>query len=267
MHGVAGPATAQFLEDNMTEPSLSRTHKLVETTVIATEEVLNDRLLRSARLLCYRVGELVAYSRLGGAGFRPKTVGLDLRLCRALMSEAEKLLISAEAAMSELKRARLALSKLFKWFKALHATVHAEKSNVPTSTDDVLKYKLKAHDQQDMATLLTATRFEEETWSPSKTETVLDLGVTNLLSDPVSRAVDVQVDYGDPLPEHPTPNDIAIRIKAILESEKRAAKKMPDTLQRSLPRLDSDTSDCEDECCHNTSVFIHARLTSVDAPE
>lgn len=187
MHGVAGSATAQFLDDNMTEPSLSRTHKLVETMVVAVEKVLNDQLLRPARLVCYRVAELVAYSRLNGAGFRPETVGLDLELCRALLCEAEKLVISAEAAMSELQRARLALSKLFKWFKMLHVTVHTDKSAAPTSNDDAFKYKLNAHDRWEMAALLVATRLEIKGEIPSKTETVLDLIVTKLSSKAKSK--------------------------------------------------------------------------------
>ena len=148
MHGVAGSATAQFFVDYMAEPSLSQTHKLVETAAIATERALNNQLLGSARLLCYCAAELVAASRRGDAGFRPEAVGLDIRLSCALLREAEKLVLSAEVAVSTLRAARSTISKFFKWSKTLHATTLVDKSNTPSTDHDPLRCTLKSRDQR-----------------------------------------------------------------------------------------------------------------------
>ena len=64
----------------MTEPGLSRVHKLVDTAAISAEQAINDKLLHVARLLCYHARELLAYSQMGGIGSRPDFVGLDLEL-------------------------------------------------------------------------------------------------------------------------------------------------------------------------------------------
>lgn len=253
-------ATAQFLDDNMAEPSLSRTHKLVHASAIHTEHGLNDELLRAARLLCYYAGELVAYSRLDGAGFRPDAVGLNLGLSRILLREAESLAVSAEVLVSDVRLARASLSRALKWFKALHEA-HADKISTSNVVEDALKCKLSATNQREMASLLKVKSSASSLIPHSKTEFLLDFNIAALL-DP-DRKVEAAYMQGDlrkiPLPESPSAEDIAARVRTLIENEFSKDKpKQVSTMD--LMDDDSEYSDCEDGWCDDNSIFLAIRL-------
>lgn len=127
-HGAAGSTTTRFLEGHLAEPSLSRMHKVVETATNEAEAALRDHLLVSARLLCYHAGELLASSRVC-CQFEPNEAGLDVRLCRRLVDEAENLVLSTECVILHVRRARAALAQLFKWLKDLHTADSTDKKS------------------------------------------------------------------------------------------------------------------------------------------
>ena len=172
---------ANFLDDNMAEPSLSRAHKLVDTAAINAEKNLSDILARAAKLICYHAGGLAVHGRSGGALY-PNAVGFDLNLSRALLQEAETFFISAELLISEMRVARYSLSNVFKWLRELHET-YSDKHSNSSSTEDTLKYKFKATSQREMASLLKITpcvRLDSSVARP-RTEILLDINITALL--------------------------------------------------------------------------------------
>jgi len=178
MHGIAGSATAHFLGDNMGEPSLSRMHKIVETAINEAELVVNDQLLISARLLCYYSGELLASSRLHCC-LETNDLGLDKKLCRQLLDKAENLALSTECVILEIRRARVALSKLFKWFR--DRQVNVDKRSDATEKSD---YKYITGLVEDEQPIHSSCFF-------SKTEALLNLQVMRLLSKPCEPNVSV----------------------------------------------------------------------------
>lgn len=163
----------------MGEPSLSRLHKIVETATNEAEAIINNQLLISVRLLCYYAGELLASSRLHCRS-ETNELGLDMELCRQLLDEAENLALSTESLISEIRRARVALSKLFKWFRAVHANL--DKKTDARETDDIQGFK--SQDYREIATLLGHKHPIHALCLASKTEILLNLQVMRLLSKP-----------------------------------------------------------------------------------
>mmetsp|Transcript_14562 Transcript_14562/g.45100 ORF Transcript_14562/g.45100 Transcript_14562/m.45100 type:complete len:582 (+) Transcript_14562:135-1880(+) len=221
IHGVAGSATAQFLGDSMAEPSLSRTHKAVEAATSEAEAVLSDRVLVSARLMCYYAGELISSSRLN-CHFEANDLGLDIELCRQLLAKAESLALSTECAISDMRRARMAISKLFKWFRDLHTA--ADKKSNAKDKDNADKFKLK--DYEDVAILLD----DERPLCPtSKTEVLLNLGVMRFLSNPDKvPSAGALKDPVCPPPGRPKLENIASQIRAFIQKEKREVAVLSD---------------------------------------
>lgn len=260
MHGVAGSATTHFLDDRMAEPLLSRLHKAVETATKAAEASLNDRLLVSAKLLCYHAGELLASSRLDCTGFEPEEIGLDTRLCRIFLQEAEDLVLCTEAVISELRRARLALSGLFKWFKALHATVIMHKD--PDSNEisnNLFNLKFKVRDQQDIGSFLNTEKLLESLSYSSNTEAILNFEVTRLLSDltpcPIKTPI---VTFGTQNIKNLTPEAIADQIRSCVE--KQQAAETATASPHASPILGHDR---KDDLSNSQLAGVHANLKAV----
>lgn len=259
MHGVAGPSTVHFLDDKMAEPSLSRMHQAVETATTATESALNNRLLVSAKLLCYHAGELLASSRLDCAGFKPREIGLDAQLCRIFLQEAEDLALCIEAAICDIRKARRDLSGLFKWFKALHAFVGMHKKSTSNDVDDdFFKFILKARDQQGIASFLVAGKLIESASYSSNTEAILDFEVTKLLADLKPGSVKAPMTSFRPQNiSNLTPEAIADQIRSCVEKERKADTAKASYSPPVLDHVDNDDlSDAE-------AFVIHAKLRAV----
>jgi hypothetical protein len=262
MHGVAGPSTVHFLDDKMAEPSLSRMHQAVETATTATESALNNRLLVSAKLLCYHAGELLASSRLDCAGFKPREIGLDAQLCRIFLQEAEDLALCIEAAICDIRKARRDLSGLFKWFKALHAFVGMHKKSTSNDVDDdFFKFILKARDQQGIASFLVAGKLIESASYSSNTEAILDFEVTKLLADLKPGSVKAPMTSFRPQNiSNLTPEAIADQIRSCVEKERKADTAKASYSPPVLDHVDNDDlSDAE-------AFVIHAKLRAVRIP-
>ena len=139
--------------------------------------------------LCHYAGELVASCRLGYAGFEPNQVGLNLGLCRKLLSTAEGLVLATQDVVSSIRRAHLALSGLFRWFKIIHTMGTTMKKTFHASERaDIVKLQLKFQDQQDMATLLE-TRPVDDLGILSKTEELLGCSLKDSLNNSVTKQV------------------------------------------------------------------------------
>ena len=256
-HGVAGSATTHFLEGHLAEPSLSRMHKVVETATNEAEAALRDHLLVSARLLCYHAGELLASSRVC-CQFEPNEAGLDVKLCRRLVDEAENLALSAECAILHIRRARAALSQLFNWLKDLHTADSTENRANVIEKDDAHRFKLKTYDYQDMADLLKGDNSPVPVFSTSQTEALLNMNVMSLLSDPMGLArPNVSIDPIWPPPNTRRAEDVANQIGRIVQKEKQEARIISQTSQQPpwyKPLMESRVNDM--------SLILHTRLCS-----
>lgn len=233
----------------MAEPSITRTHKLAETSAAAAESVLSNKMLKSARLLCYHAGELLAAFRCSND---PILFGLDLRFCQRLLHEAEKLVLSVEISICELRLGRAALSTLFNWFKAFRATTHVDEGTTPTGAE-VSKCRMKSHDWDTIGLLRILAVHS------TKTDLFFGSVVSRLLSDPTPNTGDVSVNTKVIHAEDPTLEVTAKRISIALKNE------------TDLSRAESELSpgeeggSCEydahhDAWCNTQSSILSARL-------
>jgi len=263
--GVAGSATAHFLEDILVEPSLSRMHNAVETAANSVESILSNRLLASSRLLCHYAGELVASCRLGYAGFEPNQVGLNLGLCRKLLSTAEGLVLATQDVVSSIRRAHLALSGLFRWFKIIHTMgTTMKKTFHANERADIVKLQLKFQDQQDMATLLE-TRPVDDLGILSKTEELLGCSLKDSLNNSVTKQVGESGDTICRSPDYSDPKDVATAIRAVLETERLEEANLSgvDSPPSGTLPLHSTSSHAVDVSDDDSSVVIHKWLGAV----
>jgi len=262
---VAGSATAHFLEDILVEPSLSRMHNAVETAANSVESILSNRLLASSRLLCHYAGELVASCRLGYAGFEPNQVGLNLGLCRKLLSTAEGLVLATQDVVSSIRRAHLALSGLFRWFKIIHTMgTTMKKTFHANERADIVKLQLKFQDQQDMATLLE-TRPVDDLGILSKTEELLGCSLKDSLNNSVTKQVGESGDTICRSPDYSDPKDVATAIRAVLETERLEEANLSgvDSPPSGTLPLHSTSSHAVDVSDDDSSVVIHKWLGAV----
>lgn len=263
--GVAGSATAHFLEDILVEPSLSRMHNAVETAANSVESILSNRLLASSRLLCHYAGELVASCRLGYAGFEPNQVGLNLGLCRKLLSTAEGLVLATQDVVSSIRRAHLALSGLFRWFKIIHTMgTTMKKTFHANERADIVKLQLKFQDQQDMATLLE-TRPVDDLGILSKPEELLGCSLKDSLNNSVTKQVGESGDTICRSPDYSDPKDVATAIRAVLETERLEEANLSgvDSPPSGTLPLHSTSSHAVDVSDDDSSVVIHKWLGAV----
>ena len=262
---MAGSATAHFLEDILVEPSLSRMHNAVETAANSVESILSNRLLASSRLLCHYAGELVASCRLGYAGFEPNQVGLNLGLCRKLLSTAEGLVLATQDVVSSIRRAHLALSGLFRWFKIIHTMgTTMKKTFHANERADIVKLQLKFQDQQDMATLLE-TRPVDDLGILSKTEELLGCSLKDSLNNSVTKQVGESGDTICRSPDYSDPKDVATAIRAVLETERLEEANLSgvDSPPSGTLPLHSTSSHAVDVSDDDSSVVIHKWLGAV----
>lgn len=263
---MAGSATGHFLEDILAEPSLSRMHNSVETAANLVEAILSNKLLASSRLLCHHAGELVASCRLGCAGFEPNQVGLNLGLCRKLLSTAEGLVLATQDVVFSIRREHLALSGLFRWFKILHTMgTTMQKTFNANERAAIVQLQLKFQDQQDMATLLETSPVGD-LCVLSKTEALLGCSLKSSLEDPVPKQ---KREYGEPSrsPNYSAPKDVATAIRAVLKTESLEAATLSAVDQppsETLP-LYSTSSHAVDVNDDDGPVVIHKWLGAVGA--
>ena len=254
MHGATKSATPHFFEDSFAEPSLSRTQKLVEHQSLAAEEILHNQILRSAKLLLYHSSELLASHHAGDM----KRAGLDYRLYKQLVNEAEKLVLSTEMVISELRFARRSLSRLFKWFK----TLHPDKNGTLADLDaDAPRSRLKSHELQHMANLLQVPMARHEAIY-SKTEAIMDLAVSRLLSK--SNLMSTGSSIVPPVPSDPGPSDIASQIadiaSQIVEKSSDGGPLRSFSQRGHEPDVSASSGD---DWCTTKSIILSSRLEAV----
>jgi len=234
-------------------------HKVVETATNEAETALRDQLLVSARLLCYYAGELLASSRVC-CQFEPNEAGLDVKLCRRLVDEAENLALSTECVILHIRRARAALSQLFKWLKDLY-TAHSTEERVSViEKDDAHRFKLTTHDCQDIADLLKEDFSPVPVFSTSKTEALFNINVMSLLSEPMGLArPSVSIDPIWPPPNTRRAEDVAHQVGRIVQKEKQEARIVSQT---KLPPWYKPLIVDQESRVNDESLILHKRLCS-----
>mmetsp|Transcript_17876 Transcript_17876/g.54971 ORF Transcript_17876/g.54971 Transcript_17876/m.54971 type:complete len:273 (-) Transcript_17876:844-1662(-) len=264
MLGEKQSATSQFFHNSLSEPSLSRTHKTVEQGVKTTEKILNKRILRSAKLLCYHASELLASHR---CDYSKNSDELDYQHYKKLVVETEKLVLSIEIAVSELQFARRALSRLFQWLKCHPATVTDKKGN-QSNIDEISTRKLRAHELYDMIKSLEVATPKDCAPLQYETESLLNLAVSRLLSNSDSNA---KSDLAR-APEYESSQvmDISGQITTILKTIERGTKLPPDEAHLKLSQYSHFScawASNRDDWCNAQNLIFGTRLRAAITSE
>jgi hypothetical protein len=175
--------------------------------------------------------------------------------------------MASEVLISDMRSARSALSKLLRWFRVLHLTSQADKGATSSAAEeDALKSKLKSHNQREIVTLLESTPLDNSPMPCSQTEALLNLNVTSVLAHPGVHDTKASHDAGKRvLPDYPTAQDIAHRLRVVVENEKQMTE--DPGMNPSLQPEDhqSHPSDCRDSLHKDESVILHTRIEAVRA--